>query len=69
MDSVDAALCEITSNHCTLLAYDEYPFDQALKEECFELINATTTLAKVSEIDTRLALLFSTAINTFIQKT
>ena len=68
LDGIDVALCEIDSNHCKLVAADEYPFDGELKNEILEVIAETTTLKQVGSIDKKLGLAFTHAVNRFIRE-
>jgi anhydro-N-acetylmuramic acid kinase len=68
MDSVDVALCEIDEKRCTLMASFEYPFSTELKQECLKLISNGGTLKEIGQIDIKLALLFSDAINEMIKE-
>jgi len=66
MDGIDIALCEIDAHSCTLLAYEEYPFDIALKEEILEAISGVVSLQKVGELHVRLGRLFAQRIAEFL---
>ncbi|MDA3947556.1 MAG: anhydro-N-acetylmuramic acid kinase [Helicobacteraceae bacterium] len=68
MDGVDVALCEISPSQCKLVAFLEYTFPQKLKEEIIQMINGTTSLYKVGEINHRLGLLFSEAVNSLLER-
>jgi len=68
LDGIDVALCEIDSNHCKLVAADEYPFDGELKREILEVIAGTTTLKQVGTIDKKLGLAFAHAVNRFVRE-
>lgn len=68
LDGVDVALCEIKTQSFELIHSVEYKFNEKLKSDILRVINGTTTLKEVGEIDTRLSYLFAHAINTFIEK-
>jgi len=67
LDGVDVALCEITANSIKLLASYEHPFPKELKEEILELIKKPATLKQIGEMDVKLAELFSSTINLFLE--
>lgn len=66
MDGIDIALCDINTDACRLLHYEEYPFPPRLKEEILELIGGLTTLAKVGELHAKLGELFADKIQQFL---
>lgn len=66
MDGVDVALCEVDVSHCRLVAFLEYPFEKALKEEILLMIGSSTTLQAVGEMNHRLGLLFGEAVNALL---
>lgn len=68
MDGVDVALCEVSESHCKLLASLEYPFPQKLREEIIEMIDGTASLHRVGEMNHRLGLLFSEAVNALVSQ-
>ena len=68
LDGVDVVLCEIDKSTCELKAFLEYPFDEALKKYILGVISQTTTLLQIGEINQRLGLLFSDAINALIKE-
>ncbi|MEA1982890.1 MAG: anhydro-N-acetylmuramic acid kinase, partial [Campylobacterota bacterium] len=68
MDGIDIALCEISSQTCKLLHFEEYPFDKNLKQEILQLIEGTTTLKQVGVINKKLGLEFAYAITRFLRE-
>jgi anhydro-N-acetylmuramic acid kinase len=67
LDGVDIALCEITADSIKLLASYEHPFPKEFKEEILELIKKPATLKQIGEMDVKLAELFSSTINLFLE--
>lgn len=68
LDGIDISLCEIKNESIELLYANEYNFDENLKKDILESINGSTTLKTIGKLDTRLGVLFSRAINTFLIK-
>jgi len=68
LDGIDVALCKINEESCTLEASFFMPFENSLKEEILFVINGTTTLKQIGEIDHRLALAFSKAVNILLEQ-
>jgi len=68
LDGVDVALCEINKNSCQLVASYEHPFEAALKDEILEAIAHAVTLKTVGELDVKLGVLFSDAINALLAR-
>ena len=68
LDGVDVALCQISEASCTLKASSFMPFETSLKEEILAVINGLTTIKQIGEIDHKLALAFSKAVNTLLEK-
>ena len=68
LDGVDVVLCEIDKSSCKLIDSLEYPYDIALKKDILKIINGTTTLKELGEIDVRLGNLFGDAINAILHK-
>jgi len=68
LDGVDIALCQLTSNSCVLESSLFLSFDKSLKEEILFVINGTTTLKQIGEIDHKLALFFSKAVNDLLKQ-
>jgi len=66
LDGVDVALCRINKEHCSLVSSSFMAFPIALKKEILLVINGTTTLKQVGEIDSKLALFFAEAVNNFL---
>ncbi len=66
MDGVDVALCEVDAKNCRLISSLDYPFDKGLKEEILLMINGTTTLLQVGEINRRLAVIFAEAVKALL---
>ena len=62
LDAVDVVLCEINTKECKLLHSMEYPLSFSFKEEILSCIEQKIPIAKIGEIDNRLALLFSKAV-------
>ena len=68
MDGVDVALCTVDTNRCKLVSTLDYPFDPALKEEILLMINDSTTLQQVGELNQRLGVLFADAVNALLEQ-
>ncbi len=68
LDGIDIALCSIDSKSCTLEASLEYPFNKNLKMDILSIINGVTTVKKIGEIDYRLAIEFSKAVNLLLEE-
>jgi len=69
LDGIDIALCQIDKNSCILENSLTTPFDINLKNEIIEIINGTTTLKQIGEIDHRLGLEFAKAVNLLLKQT
>jgi len=69
LDGIDVALCQIDKNSCILEYSLTTPFDTNLKNEILEIINGTTTLKQIGEINHRLALEFAKAVNLLLKQT
>ncbi len=67
LDGVDVALCQTSNSSCNLEASLFMPFDKELKEEILSVINGTTTIKQIGEIDHRLALKFAKAVNLLLK--
>ena len=67
LDGIDVALCQISEKSCLLEASLFFPFENTLKKEILAVINGTTTIQKVGELDCKLALEFSKAVNTLLE--
>jgi len=63
LDGVDVALCQVDTNECTLEYSYNISFDLELKKEILSVINATTTIKQIGELDHKLALVFAKAVN------
>ncbi|SFV51909.1 Anhydro-N-acetylmuramic acid kinase [hydrothermal vent metagenome] len=68
LDGIDIALCQIDVNGCELEASLSIPFDKVLKEKILAVINGTTTLKEIGEIDVHLALEFAKAVNLLLKQ-
>jgi len=68
MDSIDVALCEVSSTKCTLKASLEFAFDEQLKKDILESINSNTTLFKIGKIDHDLGVMFASSINALLKE-
>jgi len=66
LDGVDLVLCEITSEYCKLISSLEIPFDATIKHDILTMIQGSTSLEKVGEMDHRLGLMFADAVNLLI---
>jgi anhydro-N-acetylmuramic acid kinase len=66
MDGIDVALCDINDTNCSLLAFEEYPFPSALKEEILSLISGVVTLQRVGELHAQLGELFTEKVQQFL---
>jgi len=67
LDGVDVGLCQISEESCQLEASFFMPFDKHFKDEILSVINGTTTLKQIGEIDHRLALFFAKAVNGLLE--
>jgi len=67
MDSIDVALCEVSSTKCTLKASLEFEFDKQFKKDILEAINSNTTLFKIGKIDHELGVMFASSINALLE--
>ncbi len=68
MDGIDVVLCGIDETSCELLASYEHPFPVALKEEILTMTQCEVSLSKVGELDYKLGILFSEALETFLEE-
>jgi len=68
MDSIDVALCEISSTKCILKASLEFEFDEKLKKDILKVINSNTTLFKIGKIDYDLGVMFADSINALVEE-
>ncbi len=66
MDGVDIALCEIDAASCRLVAFEEYPFPSALKEEIVSTISGVTTLQNIGALHASLGELFAQRVEQFL---
>ena len=66
LDGVDVVLCEIDATSCELVYSLEYPLSLELKADILTIIERKSTLEIVGQIDHRLGLLFSKAVNTLL---
>jgi len=68
MDGVDVVLCSVDKSTCRLLKSDEYPFPEGVKEKILHLIQGSVSLKEVGELDHTLGVLFTKAVNRFIEE-
>jgi len=68
LDGVDVALCKIDKRSCTLEASFFLAMPFKLKEEILSVINGTTTIKQVGEIDSKLAIFFAKAVNALLEQ-
>ena len=68
LDGVDVVLCEIDANRCELLASLEYPMPLELKADILTMIEGKSTLEAVGQIDHRLGLLFTQAVDALLMR-
>ena len=68
LDGVDVVLCEIDANRCELLASLEYPMPLELKADILTMIEGKSTLETVGQIDHRLGLLFTQAVDALLMR-
>ncbi|QOP46550.1 anhydro-N-acetylmuramic acid kinase [Sulfurimonas paralvinellae] len=66
LDGVDVALCEIDAASCRLIASYEHPFEKELKSKILEAITHAVTLKTIGELDVKLGVLFSDAVNALL---
>ncbi|SFZ98585.1 Anhydro-N-acetylmuramic acid kinase [hydrothermal vent metagenome] len=66
LDGVDVVLCEIDEYSCKLISSLEYPLSSTLKFDILHMIDGTNSLSEVGQIDHRLGLLFSEAIESLL---
>jgi anhydro-N-acetylmuramic acid kinase len=69
LDGVDVALCSIDDRSCTLEASLFIPMSELLKDEILSVINGTTTLKQIGEIDHKLALFFAKGVTQLLKDT
>ena len=63
LDGIDVALCEIDSQNCKVIKSLEYPFKHDLKAEILNTIETQISLKQLGELNIKLGVLFSKAIN------
>jgi anhydro-N-acetylmuramic acid kinase len=68
LDGVDVALCQIDESSCLLKASYFMPFQRDLKEEILSVINGSTTIKEIGELDYKLAVVFSKAVNALLKQ-
>jgi anhydro-N-acetylmuramic acid kinase len=68
LDGVDIALCEFTNENVHLSHFENYDFDDDLKQDILRVINETTTLKEIGLIDDRLGQMYAKCINNFLHK-
>ncbi|MBW3697052.1 anhydro-N-acetylmuramic acid kinase [Vibrio sp. T187] len=69
MDGVDTALVSIEDNNLRLLAHDEFPMPEALKQAVLDVcIGQQTDLKQLGELDHQLGHLFADSILQLLQK-
>jgi len=68
LDGVDVILCEIDANRCELLASLEYPMPLELKADILTMIEGKSILETVGQIDHRLGLLFTQAVDALLMR-
>jgi len=68
LDGVDVVLCEIDANRCELLASLEYPMPLELKADILTMIEGKSILETVGQIDHRLGLLFTQAVDALLMR-
>jgi anhydro-N-acetylmuramic acid kinase len=68
LDGVDVALCQIDKKSCKLEASSFLAMPLELKEEILDVINGTTTLKQVGEIDHKLALFFAKGVHVLLEQ-
>jgi len=66
LDGVDVVLCEINASVCTLVYSLEYPLSLELKSDILTMIKGKCTLETVGQIDHRLGLLFTQAVDALL---
>ena len=66
LDGVDVVLCEIDADRCDLLFSLEFSMPLALKTDILNMIEGKSTLEDFGEIDHRLALLFTQAVDALL---
>jgi anhydro-N-acetylmuramic acid kinase len=68
LDGIDVALCSIDEHSCLLEASLFMPFDNSLKEDILSIIDTSTTVKQIGEIDHRLAHAFAKGVNALLKK-
>ena len=69
MDGVDTALVAFDGNQPSLLAHDEFPMPESLKQRLLEVcIGQQTNLIEIGELDHLLGHLFADAVNQLLDK-
>lgn len=68
LDGVDIALCKIDESSCALLAYQEYPYEEDLRNEVLDAIAHPITLATFGILHKKLGEMFSTLTQQFLEE-
>ncbi|MDA9557514.1 anhydro-N-acetylmuramic acid kinase [Vibrio sp.] len=69
MDAVDTALVSFHHNQVQLIAHDDYPMPQELKDRLLNMcLGQATNLLELGEVDYLLGHLFADAVNALIEK-
>ena len=68
LDGVDVVLCSIDKESCVLEDSHYMDFDLELKEEILNVINGTTSIKAIGELDCKLAYFFAKAVKELLEK-
>lgn len=67
MDGIDAALCRVAKEECTLLASKTFPMPSELKASVMAMIEGKTSLKAVGTLDHKLAEQFAAAVVSLLE--
>jgi len=67
LDGIDISLCAINDSSFKAIGSKEYPYDQNLRDDVLYAIENNISLKEFGELDYRLGLMYSEAINNFLK--
>ena len=67
LDAIDISLCAIDESGFKLISSKEYPYDDELKKDVLKAISSEITLKQYGEINHRLGLMYTDAIQKFLK--
>ncbi|RRS31764.1 MAG: anhydro-N-acetylmuramic acid kinase [Epsilonproteobacteria bacterium (ex Lamellibrachia satsuma)] len=68
LDGVDVVLCEIDAKECILVSALEYPMPLELRSDILTMIEDKNSLEQIGQIDHRLGLLFTQAVDALLMR-